>query len=106
MAPVEEYTLYLEFLIYALRHPEMRPRYLEHQRKAVATTATFIETYAREQGLTLRVPAEQIAGIMDAATEGFHKALVFDPDGENLYGAFLELVLPLFVANADATPSE
>jgi AcrR family transcriptional regulator len=106
MAPVEEYTLYLEFLIYALRHPEMRPRYLEHQRKAVETTATFIETYAREQHLTLRIPAEKIAGIMDAATEGFHKALVFEPDGENLYGAFLELVLPLFVTDASGTPDD
>jgi AcrR family transcriptional regulator len=101
LAPdVEAYTLYLEFLLYALRHPEMRPRLVEHQRKAVEMTTNFIETYARENGVEFRIPAAKIAGIMDAATEGFSKALMFDPDGDNLYGEFLALVLPLFLTDA------
>ena len=97
---IESYTLYLEFLLYAVRHPEMRPRYLEHRRLAIEKMADLIDVYARENDVRPSIPPRKMAAIMDAATDGFYKAMFLDADGEDLYGAFLELVLPVFLSDA------
>jgi AcrR family transcriptional regulator len=95
----DSYMLELEFRLYAFRNPEVRERYADHQRTMRDLVVRFIEELTDEAGFTLAVPAEQVASIVEAASEGFLAASYLDPGLGNLFGTFLELFMPVLVSD-------
>jgi AcrR family transcriptional regulator len=99
------YMLELEFRLYAFRNPEVRERYADHQRAMRALVVRFIEEQTTEAGLTLSVPTETVAAIVESASEGFLAASYLDPELGNLFGTFLELFMPVLMADAPRLPA-
>lgn len=100
----DSYVLELEFRLYALRNPEVRERYATHMRTMRDLVVKFIEERTEEAGITLAVPVEEVAAIVEAASEGFLAAAYLDPGLGNLFGRFLELFMPVLVAGAAVAP--
>jgi AcrR family transcriptional regulator len=101
----DNYVLELEFRLYALRNPEVRERYATHMRTMRDLIVRFIEDRMSENGITLAVPVEEVAVIMEAASEGFLAAAYLDPDLDNLFGRFLELFMPVIAGEGAPTPA-
>jgi AcrR family transcriptional regulator len=100
---LETFTLHLELRLYALRNPDVRARYAEHLQREHNVVAAFIEEQAAAAGVSLRLPAAEIAAISDAASEGFLAAIYLDPSQTDLFRKFLELMIPVLVAGAGET---
>jgi AcrR family transcriptional regulator len=80
----------LEFQLYELRNPSARERGVAHRRKNRELVAAFIEEVADRAGMTLRLPATTLAGVILAAADGLSYAARVD--GEDLFAAFLEVL--------------
>jgi AcrR family transcriptional regulator len=80
----------LEFQLYELRNPSARERGVAHRRKNRELVAAFIEEVADRAGMTLRLPAPTLAGVILAAADGLSYAARVD--GEDLFAAFLEVL--------------
>jgi AcrR family transcriptional regulator len=93
-------ALDLEFRLYAIRNPDVRERFAAHQRKTRATIARFIEEQARAAGLQITLPVTTLAAIVDAASEGLLQSTYLDPSEDNLFQAFLEILIPAVVGAA------
>lgn len=101
----DSYMLGLEFRLYALRNPEVRERYAAHMRAMRDLIVRFIEERTEEAGITLAVPVEEVAIIVEAASEGFLEAAYLDPKLGNLFERFLELFMPLMLGDQAPTPA-
>ena len=99
----DNYLLELEFRLYALRNPEVRERYASHMRTMRDLVVRFIEERTDEAGITLAIPVEEVASIVEAASEGFLAAAYLDPGLGNLFGRFLELFMPVLVGDGAVT---
>jgi len=84
------FAIGMEFQLYVLRNPEARPRAVEHRQKNKAMVAAFIEEVADRSGMTLRLPAATLAGVILAAADGLTYAARVD--GDDLFAAFLEVL--------------
>jgi AcrR family transcriptional regulator len=87
------FALDLEFRLYAIRNPDVRERFAAHQQKTRDTIARFIEDEARAAGFAIGIPAATLAGIVDAASEGFLQSAYLNPKEGNLFQSFLELLI-------------
>ena len=94
------YMLELEFRLYAMRNPEVLERYVTHQRAMRALIVRFAQERVAEAGFTPTVPVEEVALIVEAASEGFLAAAYLDPDLDYLFARFLELFMPVMVEDA------
>lgn len=101
----ESYVLELEFRLYALRNPEVRDRYATHMRTMRDLVVKFIEERTEEAGITLAVPVEEVAAIVEAASEGFLAAAYLDPGVGNLFARFLELFMPVMMGDLAGAPA-
>ena len=99
----DNYMLELEFRLYALRNPEVRERYVTHQRAMRDLIVRFTEERVEQAGFTLAVPAQEVALIVESASEGFLAAAYLDPDLDNLFARFLELFMPVMVEDGAVT---
>jgi AcrR family transcriptional regulator len=72
--------LYTEFWLYAVRHPRIRPRIAERQRRLRDATAELIETQFRELGVALPIAGEIAASVVLAIDEGLGLLSMIDPD--------------------------
>ena len=86
-------ALGLEFTLHLLRNPAARERVLEERRQISEMVARFIAQGAVSLGTTLMIPAETLARIVLAATDGLQLASFFDPEQDDLYEPFLKLLL-------------
>jgi AcrR family transcriptional regulator len=100
---LDSYMLGLEFRLYALRNPEVRERYATHMRAMRDLIVRFIEERTEEAGITLTIPVEEVAVIVEAASEGFLEATYLDPNLGNLFERFLELFMPLMMGGEPQT---
>ena len=80
----------LEFQLYELRNPSARERGAAHRQKNKDLVAAFIEEVADRAGMTLRLPAPTLAGVILASADGLSYAARVD--GEDLFAAFLEVL--------------
>ncbi|MCU1451219.1 MAG: transcriptional regulator, TetR family [Acidimicrobiales bacterium] len=87
------FTLDLEFRLYAMRNPEARARWVAHEREFCGLVARFIKEQSDALGVSIKLPAETVAGIMLPASQGFWQWAFLDPEQSHLYSAFLELVI-------------
>ncbi|MBV8959153.1 MAG: TetR/AcrR family transcriptional regulator [Actinobacteria bacterium] len=101
----DNYVLELEFRLYALRNPEVQDRYASHMRTMRGLIVRFIEERTEEAGITLAVPVEEVAVIVESASEGFLASAYLDPELGPLFGRFLELFMPVLVADGAPAPA-
>ena len=86
----ELFAMGKEYELYVLRNPDARPRAVAHHRKQRQLVAAFIAEVAEHSGMTLRLPAVTLAGIILAAADGLtYSARI---DGDDLFAPFLELL--------------
>jgi len=90
-------ALGMEHQLYVLRNPSARERAIAHRRRNRELVAAFIEEVAERTGMTLRLPAATLAGVILAAADGLNYAARVD--GEDLFAPFLELLNAGMVAD-------
>jgi AcrR family transcriptional regulator len=87
-------TLELEFRLYEIRNPSARERADVQRQKNRELVTRFIEDNTAALGLTLKLPAGTVAGILLSTSDGFAHAAQVDPNEIALYETFLELIIP------------
>jgi len=80
----------MEYQLYVLRNPSAGKRAAANRRKTRQLVTAFIEEVAERTGMTLRLPAATLAGVILAAADGLNYAARVD--GEDLFAPFLELL--------------
>jgi len=96
-------ALFLEFRLYELRNPDVLARSAAEAARTRHMIAEFMQDNAVANGLTLKVPAETLAGILANVSDGFALNSHGDPGEVELYRAFLELIIPATITtNAPA----
>ena len=95
------YVLGLEFSLYVLRHPEMRPKVVEYMHRNAAMIAQFMEEQASLAGVELPYPPDLLARMLLSASDGFQQVMRLDPDGPDLVEPFLDLFMRAVVAASD-----
>jgi len=89
--------MWMEYQLYVLRNPSARARAVAHRRENRQLVAAFIEEVADRAGMTLRLPAPTLAGVILAAADGLNYAARVD--GEDLFAPFLEILNAGMVAD-------
>ena len=90
--------LRLELRLYALREPHMRERFADLQRRQLQKATDFLLREAEADGYGFRMPAQHLAGLMIALTEGLLMEAAVDPDNRADYEQRFEEFLGLLVA--------
>lgn len=87
--------LLIEFWAHAARDPKLRPKFGERHGKLRAAVAEVLTERAARLGVPLSLPADQLATLLIALTNGFAVERLADPDAvpEDLYGRALDLLL-------------
>lgn len=87
--------LLIEFWAQAARDPKLRPKFAERHGKLRAAVAEVLGERAAKLGVSLRLPADQLATLLIALTNGMAVELLADPDAvpEDLYGRALDILL-------------
>jgi AcrR family transcriptional regulator len=88
-------TLLIEFWAQAARDPKLRPKFAERHGKLRSAIAEVLAERADRLGLSLALPAEQLATVLIALTNGMAVEQLADPHGvpKDLYGRALDLLL-------------
>jgi AcrR family transcriptional regulator len=88
-------TLLIEFWAQAARDPKLRPKFAERHGKLRSAIAEVLPQRADRLGLSLALPAEQLATVLIALTNGMAVEHLADPHGvpKDLYGQALDLLL-------------
>ena len=89
----ELYILGTEFNLFVMRHPEVRAKIVEHNRRNVAMIAEFMEEMAAAAEVELPYPPELLARMLLSASDGFQQTMRLDPDGPDLVEPFLDLFM-------------
>jgi AcrR family transcriptional regulator len=91
----ELFMLVMEFWAQAVREPELRPRFAARYERIRTALAELIDQSAAELGITLAVPARELAIAVDALADGFALQKLADPDGvpDDLLGRLIVLLL-------------
>ncbi len=87
--------LFIEFWVRAVRDPDLRDEYVRQRRVARELIAQFVERHAAHLGVKLRAPADQIAVVVLALTNGIAIEQLADPEriDPSLFAITLELLL-------------
>jgi len=87
--------LFMEFWAFAVRNPEVTPRFAARYAEARRAVSELIEASTRELGVELSLPAEQLAMAIDALADGFALQKLADPEAvpDDLFGTVLTLLL-------------
>lgn len=96
----ELYILGTEFNLYVQRHPEVRPKIIEHLGRNVAMIAQFMQEMAIGAGVELPYPAELLARMLLSASDGFQQTMRLDPDSPDLVEPFLDLFMRAVASTA------
>ena len=88
-------TLLIEFWAQSARDPKLRPKFAERHGKLRSAIAEVLAERAARLGLPLALPADQLATVLIALTNGMAVEQLADPDGvpKDLYGRALDLLL-------------
>jgi AcrR family transcriptional regulator len=93
VADADDLALNMEVRLYAMRNPEVRARFAEHQRALRGALARFIDDRVAASGLTLTLPAKTLAGLLDAASWGIVESTAIADEDADLLEAFFVLIL-------------
>lgn len=86
--------LFMEFWAYAVRNPDVRARFALRYARVREAMTTMIERSARELDVELKLPAEELAVVLDALADGFALQQLADPDAVpgDLFGKALMML--------------
>ena len=87
-------VLYTEFLLYALRNPQHRPRLADHQRRWREVIASVVRADADELGIELPMAVDDAAQMILAMDNGYLLAELIEP-GSYAPGTFSRNLLAL-----------
>ena len=96
--------LMLELRLHALRNPEFRDRLAERDRGQHERVARFIEDQARQAGVALGVPADDLAALLIPAAQGFMEAVALRPSEKDRYDRVARLLFQMIDAIAVSAP--
>jgi AcrR family transcriptional regulator len=87
--------LLIEFWAQAARDPKLRPRFAERHGKIRAAIAEALGERAAKLGIPLALPADQLATLLIALTNGMAVEQLADPGSvpRDLYGRALDILL-------------
>lgn len=88
-------ALNLEFRLRALRNDAFRDRLLELQAQHIGRIADLIQRGAESVGIELKVPARDLAEILNAATVGLTELAAIEPGHSPHYDALVEMFFRL-----------
>jgi AcrR family transcriptional regulator len=96
-------AVFLEFWTHVLRHPEHRARFGEAHRRAVEPFKVALERFAQQRGITLAIPADQLATSLFAMENGIGLERLTDPESADadLPVRLVELIFEGLVRDAD-----
>ncbi len=100
IADTDLQTLELEFRLYEIRNPSARERADAQRRRNRELVTRFIEDNTAALGITLKLPADTVAGILLSTSDVFAHASQVDAKEVALYEAFLELIIPAIFTEA------
>jgi AcrR family transcriptional regulator len=88
-------TLLIEFWAQAARDPKLRPKFAERHSKLRSAITGVLTERADRLGLSLALPADQLATVVIALTNGIAVERLADPHAvpKDLYGQALDLLL-------------
>jgi AcrR family transcriptional regulator len=88
-------TLLIEFWAQAARDPKLRPNFAERHGKLRSAIAEVLSDRADKLGRSLALPADQLAIVVIALTNGMAVERLADPNGvpKDLYGQALDILL-------------
>lgn len=86
--------LFMEFWAYAVRNPAVRTRFASRYARVREAMTAMIERSARELDVQLKLPAEELAVVLDALADGFALQQLADPDAVpgDLFGKALMML--------------
>jgi AcrR family transcriptional regulator len=93
-------VLSLEFLVHAWRNPALREAFAHRIAAGRLALARILQDEARNGGLELPMPAEDLATVLRELGSGLGIATLADPDGipDELFGDFVEVFFSLLTA--------
>jgi AcrR family transcriptional regulator len=93
----ELFLLALEHNIYVARHPEHAAAFMARYREQLAAVADLITAQSEKSGLSLPLPADQMAIAAEALTQGMALQRLADPDSvpDDLLGRVYALLFQL-----------
>jgi AcrR family transcriptional regulator len=96
-------AVFLEFWTHVLRHPEHRARFGAAHRRAVEPFRVALEQFAAQRGITLPIPADQLATSLFAMENGIGLERLTDPESADadLPVRLVELIFEGLVRDAD-----
>jgi AcrR family transcriptional regulator len=96
-------AVFLEFWTHVLRHPEHRARFGAAHRRAVEPFKVALERFAQQRGITLAIPADQLATSLFAMENGIGLERLTDPESADadLPVRLVELIFEGLVRDAD-----
>jgi AcrR family transcriptional regulator len=96
-------AVFLEFWTHVLRHPEHRARFGEAHRRAVEPFRVALEQFAEQRGITLAIPADQLATSLFAMENGIGLERLTNPESADadLPVRLVELIFEGLVRQAD-----
>jgi AcrR family transcriptional regulator len=88
--------LLIEFWAEAARDPKLRPKFVERHAGLRAAVGEVVAERANRLGYELPLPADELATLLIALTNGMAVELLADPAAvaENLYARALDILLP------------
>jgi AcrR family transcriptional regulator len=91
------FLLALEHNIYVARHPEHAPAYSARYREQLAMVADIITEHSKKSGLSLPMPADEMAIAVEALSQGMALQRLADPDRvpDDLLGRVYALLFQL-----------
>ncbi len=99
------FLLELEFLLYAARNPDVRPRLARRARRTTAWVETLARRHLRELGTPVdEDTAADLAAVLTALTDGLMVAGVADPEGHDPSELLTRAVRWLTAGAAGAPP--
>jgi AcrR family transcriptional regulator len=94
----------LEFLLHAMRNPQVRERALKFGQANKQQLAEYLRQHAADAGEELPLSSEDLAGIFGITSDGFAQAALIDPDAARLYGLTLDLIVRGIRSYTDSKP--
>jgi hypothetical protein len=93
----ELFLLALEHNIYVARHPEHAAAFMARYREQLAAVAHLITAQSEKSGLSLPLPADQMAIAAEALSQGMALQRLADPDSvpDDLLGRVYALLFQL-----------
>ena len=96
--------LRVEFWLYAMRNPEVRPRLVERNRAVIDSVEQAVRAILQEAGIDPPRPVEDIAAVVQGLDEGLTVLRLLDPDRIRP-DLFLDTLALLLEAAAALAPS-